>query len=67
MKTILVTQKIEKNKHNEILDCLDQRWHQLLIQCELKPILIPNDIQLMREITTSNSIKVNPLFFITLV
>ena len=43
MKKIAVTQRVEiVPDYGERRDCLDQRWSELLIQCELHPVIFPN-------------------------
>lgn len=46
MKKVFVTQRVEIIKqYNEIRDCLDQKWIDLLLECNLLPIAVQNNIE----------------------
>lgn len=45
MTLIAITQRVDtENKFNERRDCLDQQWIKLFLECKLKPLIIPNDL-----------------------
>ena len=47
MKYVAITQRIDI-QNNERRDALDQRWLQFLCTCDLIPILIPNNLKLVK-------------------
>lgn len=58
MKLIGVTQRIEFIKeYSEKRDCLDQKWIELLNQCNLIPILLPNNLETAKNIVTSINLE----------
>ncbi|OIQ18379.1 MAG: hypothetical protein BM556_08955 [Bacteriovorax sp. MedPE-SWde] len=51
MKKILVSQRVSIEKsYNERRDCLDQSWMALLEKSELLPVLVPNNISIVRSL-----------------
>lgn len=51
MKTIAVTQRTYTDpNHNEIRDCIDQRWYHFLKECGYRILLIPNNFKLFEEL-----------------
>lgn len=51
MKFIAVTQRVDKvNEYSEIRDGLDERWIEFLLECNIIPIIIPNNLQVTKMI-----------------
>lgn len=48
MRLIGVTQNIIHNKHGESLDALDQNWIKFLLKCQLTPLPLPNNLNLVK-------------------
>jgi len=49
MKRIVVTQRVDIIKeYGERRDAIDQRWIDLLLECNLFPIFIPNNIEFVK-------------------
>jgi gamma-glutamyl-gamma-aminobutyrate hydrolase PuuD len=48
MKLVGISQRVDFNSvHQETRDCLDQRWWNFLKQCDLIPIVLPNNLGLV--------------------
>jgi putative glutamine amidotransferase len=57
MKPIAVTQRVEFNeKYCERRDAIDQRWIDLLLQCDLWPVLIPNNTKFVAALLKNSHI-----------
>lgn len=62
MKTIAITQRTQFiEEHQETRDALDQRWHDLLVLCNIVPLIIPNHLE-----TANNIIDHTPISGIVL-
>lgn len=58
MKLIGITQRVEiMENYGERRDCNDQEWNNLLLNCELLPIWIPNNISVARHIITTLNVE----------
>ncbi|KOA21026.1 carbamoyl-phosphate synthase small chain [Clostridium homopropionicum DSM 5847] len=54
MKLIGVTQRVDFIKeYNEKRDSIDQKWIEFLNQCNLTPILLPNNLEVVKNIISS--------------
>lgn len=51
MKKIFITQRVQIiDGYNERRDCLDQKWNELLMECGLLPVIIPNSLETVNNI-----------------
>lgn len=58
MKLIGVTQRVEIVKeYNEKRDSLDQEWTKFFYECNLVPILLPNNLEVAKNIISSLKIE----------
>jgi putative glutamine amidotransferase len=58
MKPIAVTQRVEfYEKYGECRDAIDQRWIDLLIECGLWPVLIPNNTKFVAALLKNSHIS----------
>ena len=49
MNIVFVTQRVDiLTDRNEVRDCLDQRWNDLLMHCGILPVVVPNDANVAR-------------------
>ncbi|NBX83990.1 MAG: hypothetical protein EBQ95_00090 [Gammaproteobacteria bacterium] len=58
MNLVAITQRVEiVSSYKESRDCLDQRWWDFLNQCDLMPLILPNDILLVEKLLKQIEIK----------
>lgn len=51
MTLIAVTQRTQIiAEHHETRDCLDQRWYDFLLACNITPLIIPNNLEVAKKI-----------------
>ena len=49
-KIILINQRLDKfGKHKEVRDNLDPRLVELILKINMRPLIIPNNIQYLRK------------------
>lgn len=48
MKQIGITQRVDVTEKKERRNSLDQRWIDLLMRCDLNPIILPNHLESLR-------------------
>lgn len=54
MTLIAVTQRTQIiAEYDETRDCLDQRWHDFLLACNITPLIIPNNLEVAKKIINS--------------
>ncbi|WMJ81321.1 gamma-glutamyl-gamma-aminobutyrate hydrolase family protein [Clostridium sp. MB40-C1] len=54
MKLIGITQRVEFiEDYNEKRDCLDKKWSEFLLRCNLIPVILPNNIECAKNIIRS--------------
>ncbi len=50
MKFLGLTQKVETSKFGNFCDVIDQKWYKFLSSLDIVPVLIPNDICIMKKV-----------------
>lgn len=51
MKLIAVTQRTQLiDEYHETRDCLDQRWYDFLLACDIIPCIVPNNLTITKKI-----------------
>jgi N5-(cytidine 5'-diphosphoramidyl)-L-glutamine hydrolase len=55
LKKILVTQRVEViEEYGERRDSIDQKWLEFLSSCNLHPVIIPNNLNYVKELLATN-------------
>lgn len=58
-KIILINQRLDKfGKHKEVRDNLDPRLVELILKINMRPLIIPNNIQYLKKIFLSNKYNI---------